>query len=122
MLTARAEEIDRIVGLSVGADDYMVEPFSPRELVVRVKALLRRPRTSRGEGGGRFEPGLTDEQRERVFERFYRADPSRSRALGGSGIGLAIAKALIELMEVRIWAESEGPGRGSTFRLSLPSA
>jgi DNA-binding response OmpR family regulator len=44
MLTARSEEIDRIVGLSVGADDYLVKPFSPRELVARVKALLRRPR------------------------------------------------------------------------------
>ncbi len=44
MLTARAEEIDRIVGLSVGADDYLIKPFSPRELVARVKALLRRPR------------------------------------------------------------------------------
>ena len=51
MLTARTEEIDRIVGLSVGADDYLVKPFSPRELVLRVKALLRRPRASRGEGG-----------------------------------------------------------------------
>lgn len=50
MLTARAEEIDRIVGLSVGADDYLVKPFSPRELVVRVKALLRRPRANQGEG------------------------------------------------------------------------
>jgi DNA-binding response OmpR family regulator len=45
MLTARSEEIDRIVGLSVGADDYLTKPFSPRELVARVKALLRRPRT-----------------------------------------------------------------------------
>ena len=50
MLTARAEEIDRIVGLSVGADDYLIKPFSPRELVVRVKALLRRPRVSQEEG------------------------------------------------------------------------
>ena len=46
MLTARSEEIDRIVGLSVGADDYLVKPFSPRELVARVKALLRRPRAT----------------------------------------------------------------------------
>jgi DNA-binding response OmpR family regulator len=46
MLTARAEEIDRVIGLSVGADDYVVKPFSPRELVARVKALLRRPRAS----------------------------------------------------------------------------
>ncbi len=45
MLTARSEEIDRIVGLTVGADDYLVKPFSPRELVARVRALLRRPRT-----------------------------------------------------------------------------
>jgi len=44
MLTARSEEIDRVVGLSVGADDYLAKPFSPRELVARVKALLRRPR------------------------------------------------------------------------------
>ncbi|HEY9750729.1 MAG TPA: response regulator transcription factor [Allocoleopsis sp.] len=42
MLTAKGEEIDRIVGLSTGADDYMVKPFSPRELVARVRALLRR--------------------------------------------------------------------------------
>lgn len=45
MLTARTDEVDRIVGLSVGADDYLGKPFSPRELVARVKALLRRPRT-----------------------------------------------------------------------------
>jgi two-component system OmpR family response regulator len=42
MLTAKAEEIDRVIGLSTGADDYMVKPFSPRELVARVRALLRR--------------------------------------------------------------------------------
>jgi DNA-binding response OmpR family regulator len=48
MLTARTEEVDRIVGLEVGADDYVTKPFSPRELVARVKAMLRRPRR----GGG----------------------------------------------------------------------
>ncbi|MGB3291805.1 MAG: response regulator transcription factor [Phormidesmis sp.] len=42
MLTAKGEEIDRIIGLSTGADDYMVKPFSPRELVARVRAVLRR--------------------------------------------------------------------------------
>ena len=46
MLTARAEEIDKILGLTVGADDYLTKPFSPRELVARVKALLRRPHQS----------------------------------------------------------------------------
>jgi len=44
MLTAREEEIDRVAGLSMGADDYVVKPFSPRELVERVKAILRRAR------------------------------------------------------------------------------
>lgn len=42
MLTAKGEEIDKVVGLELGADDYLVKPFSPRELVARVKALLRR--------------------------------------------------------------------------------
>ena len=45
MLTARAEEIDRVVGLTVGADDYVTKPFSPRELVARIRAVLRRGRT-----------------------------------------------------------------------------
>ena len=44
MLTGRAEEVDTVVGLSVGADDYVTKPFSPRELVARIKAMLRRPR------------------------------------------------------------------------------
>ncbi len=47
MLTARVEEIDRIVGLSTGADDYVTKPFSPGELMARVRAMLRRPRVSR---------------------------------------------------------------------------
>jgi len=44
MLTARGDEVDRVVGLEVGADDYMTKPFSARELVARVRAMLRRPR------------------------------------------------------------------------------
>lgn len=48
MLTARAEEVDTLIGLSVGADDYMTKPFSPRELVARVHTLMRRPRLASG--------------------------------------------------------------------------
>lgn len=50
MLTARAEEIDRVVGLEIGADDYLTKPFSPRELVARVKSILRRSRGALEQG------------------------------------------------------------------------
>jgi DNA-binding response OmpR family regulator len=52
MLTAREEEFDRVMGLTIGADDYVVKPFSPRELVARVQAVLRRSRAS-ADGPGR---------------------------------------------------------------------
>ena len=51
MLTARSEEVDTLIGLSVGADDYMTKPFSPRELTARIRGLLRRPRMSTHAGG-----------------------------------------------------------------------
>ncbi len=66
--------------------------------------------------------GLAREQLDAVFERFYRVDPARSRAAGGSGIGLAIVKALADAMGGSVWAESSGPGTGATFLLELPSA
>ncbi|MEX2645892.1 MAG: response regulator transcription factor [Gaiellaceae bacterium] len=50
MLTARAEEVDKIVALSTGADDYVTKPFSPGELVARIRAMLRRPRAASPEG------------------------------------------------------------------------
>jgi two-component system alkaline phosphatase synthesis response regulator PhoP len=52
MLTARVEETDRLIGLELGADDYIVKPFSPRELVARVRAVLRRVK------GGLLQPGI----------------------------------------------------------------
>lgn len=65
MLTARSEEIDKLIGLSVGADDYLTKPFSPRELVARVKVMLRRPRSTASTATGgdelhRFGPLAID--------------------------------------------------------------
>ncbi len=85
-----------VIGLEVGTDDYLTKPFSPRELVARVRAMPH------------------------LFERFYRVDKARSRALGGHGIGLTISKALIEAHGGQIWASSRGPGAGATFAFTLP--
>ncbi|MEI2784592.1 MAG: response regulator transcription factor [Candidatus Nanopelagicales bacterium] len=52
MLTARDDEIDKVIGLSMGADDYLVKPFSPRELTARIRAMLRRPAHARGRHPG----------------------------------------------------------------------
>jgi len=51
LLTARGEDVDRIVGLEIGADDYLPKPFNPRELVARIRAILRRTRASEGSPG-----------------------------------------------------------------------
>jgi DNA-binding response OmpR family regulator len=56
MLTSRTEEVDRIVGLSTGADDYLTKPFSPGELVARIRAMLRRPRTGNREAAEEDAP------------------------------------------------------------------
>jgi len=63
--------------------------------------------------------GISAEHLPLIFTRFYRVDRSRSRASGGSGIGLTIARHLVEAHGGRIWAESAGPGKGSTFTFTL---
>ncbi len=73
LVTARAEEVDKLVGLGVGADDYVTKPFSPREVTARVKAVLRRER-ARGGGNGdvlRFY-GLTIDRAGRAVSRHDR--------------------------------------------------
>jgi two-component system OmpR family sensor kinase len=66
-------------------------------------------------------PGLAPEQAERVFERFYRADPARSRAAGGTGLGLSIVAALVAVHGGTVQVDSV-PGRGARFRVTLPLA
>ena len=64
--------------------------------------------------------GIAPEHLPHLFERFYRVDKARSRALGGHGIGLTISKALVEAHGGQIWVTSDGPGKGATFRFTLP--
>ena len=87
MLTARSEEIDKVVGLSTGADDYLVKPFSPRELVARIRAMLRRPR-----------PGA--EGHDRPLRRFgeLTIDPAAREVLVG-GAPIALTRLEFDLLD-----------------------
>jgi len=66
--------------------------------------------------------GIPVDKLQKIFEEFYQIEPPNTRRYGGLGIGLTIAKGLIEAQGGRIWAESEGAGSGSTFRVLLPAA
>ncbi|WP_420799308.1 sensor histidine kinase [Ktedonospora formicarum] len=63
--------------------------------------------------------GITPEDRKHIFERFYRADPARSKAVGGYGLGLSIVDWLVRLQKGVVSVESQ-PGQGSTFMVTLP--
>lgn len=86
MLTARDEDIDKIIGLEVGADDYMTKPFNPRELVARVKSILRR---------------VTPERREAQGERIVHGDliiDAGRREVTVSGVEVKLAPKEFELL------------------------
>ena len=88
MLTARADEVDLLVGLSVGADDYLTKPFSPRELVARVQVVLRRPRTSSAVPG--------DAPLERVFGDL--AIDTESRRVRHAGTPVELTRTEFDLL------------------------
>ncbi|KUR73741.1 two-component system response regulator [Novosphingobium fuchskuhlense] len=94
-LTARGEATDRIVGLEIGADDYVVKPFDPRELVARIRSVLRRA----AKGIGRVPEAAADtaDQHHYTFEG-WRLDPLRRRLTDSEGAVVAISSAEFRLL------------------------
>lgn len=104
MLTARGEEVDRVVGLSIGADDYLVKPFSPRELVARVHALLRRPRSGRAATPAGLELDL-ERYRVTVDQRPVALTPIEFGLLAAMASRPGVVRTRTDLLD-EIW----GPG------------
>lgn len=92
MLTGRSDVIDRIVGLELGADDYMLKPFDPRELLARINATLRRAGTKRGLETGARENFLT-------FEGF-RVDCDKRQLFDPSGAEISVTSSEYKLLEL----------------------
>ena len=92
MLTARAEEVDRVIGLSVGADDYVTKPFNPRELLARVKAVLRRSRALPRQD----EPPRSAELR---FDR-WTLDTARREIIAEDGVAVPLSTTEFRLLTV----------------------
>jgi PAS domain S-box-containing protein len=92
--------------------------FSPNGGMVQVRAWVERDQVIIAVSDQGI--GIPPDKVERIFERFYQVDKGLSRRFSGMGIGLALCKAIVTVHGGRIWAESEGEGRGSTFYVALP--
>jgi len=98
MLTARGEDIDRIIGLEIGADDYVCKPFNPRELIARIRALLRRTYDDK------FTPG---DDRHMLGFAGWRVDPLRRQVHNSEGIRVTLTSGEFDLL----LAFCRNPGR-----------
>ena len=92
LLTAMVEETDRVVGLEIGADDYVTKPFSPRELLARIKAVLRRSR-------GLPKPAAMQERSRLRFDRWM-LDTLRRELVGGDGVAVPLSTTDFRLLTV----------------------
>lgn len=135
----RASALDKGVALSLSAENEVAPVMADRDRVVQILSnLLSNALRHTPEGGTicvNVRPaekgilfavsdngeGISVEDLPHVFDRFYRADKSRSRRGGGTGLGLAIARQLVDAHGGRVWAESE-LGNGSTFYFTLPAS
>ena len=134
---AEADNVQLTVDLPAAAPPILADPDRLQQVLSNLLANgLRHVRqngrdhpavqikVTTADGRGRLAvidngPGLSPAARQRVFDRFWRAEGSRNRDQGGSGLGLAICRAIVEAHHGRIWAE-ETPGGGATFVLELP--
>ena len=96
MLTAMAEETDRIVGLELGADDYLAKPFNPRELLARIRAVLRRAGGDAGAGGAKEPPAKA------IRFAGWTLEPARRRLLNPEGVEVPLTGGEYELLQVLV--------------------
>ena len=92
MLTAMGEETDRIIGLEMGADDYLAKPFNPRELLARIKAVMRRTQADN-------QPAAETLTRDLRFDRWL-LDINRRELVDEDGVGLSLSTAEFDLLKV----------------------
>jgi two-component system, OmpR family, response regulator len=92
MLTAMGEDMDRIIGLEMGADDYLAKPFNPRELLARIKAVLRR--------SGPSEEPLIEESIARYYFAQWQLDMARRELIDRAGISISLSTAEYDLLKV----------------------
>ena len=92
MLTAMGEETDRIIGLEMGADDYLAKPFNPRELLARIKAVMRRTQAD-------TQPAAETLTRDLRFDRWL-LDVNRRELVDEEGVGMSLSTAEFDLLKV----------------------
>ncbi len=91
MLTAMGEEMDRIIGLEMGADDYLAKPFNPRELLARIRAVLRR---------ANLMPETQEELPERLHFDHWQLDLARRELVDEHGVSISLSTAEFDLLKV----------------------
>ena len=109
MLTARIEEVDRIVGLEMGADDYLAKPFNPRELLARIKSILRRTRA--------LPPARSDGRRVRFAG--WVLDLAGRNLLSADGVVIALSSAEFRLLSVFVQHPNRVLSRSQLMDLAL---
>ncbi len=116
LLTARDTELDKVLGLETGADDYVTKPFSPRELVARVRALLRRSRSGTDAASGRADSTPSAPDARIDLGRGLSLD-RRAREVSRRGLTIPLTPTEYRLLELLVEREGQTLSRGELFNL-----